>query len=450
MITANTIVIWLTFCRLELQNGSSDDTDFDAVSSYVASLMAVKENEPDSQPLCTYKFRRLALPSLLGNSIEPAESVSTIYSKLVQAWVDPIRDKIDLGYLAANDSVVRRVAIDCFLGSVGVQLCHGKENISGNGNVSQEQSDLSLSPVRHGRDNNPSSKESAPTRKDLPSTKADGVSASMRLSYRLARPQALITRSSPIPTIPWSQPSSIPTSQPSERRAEVVETQEDHALDRLRAYATIEAPPRCSRPALVSSLMTHWTIGADPTHYSWDDSQRALHLRNHTTTIPIGDGSQAGLYLSSSQTTNPPQASHKRKRHSHHHPHLQPQSQSQPSQFETSHNDNGSIKEEGVPKITTTQSDHPSSNTLRGPRVDGVDEARRRYPSMISGGGGGGDRGGDESAMDFPWPMTQTEPGLFGSRRSTHHPTPSNSITMMMRDQRSGKKKQQQRRAAGF
>lgn len=225
--------------------------------------MNLKENQTADSSASSLVFKSLSWPLFPAASTEQATSTAissnlldTIYNHLSRHWLTPIRDRVSEELYATNERAAKQVAISLYLSSIGAQLHTSTEEAdeeeqSQDGARTRLPSRLKEKQSKHG-----------PFSSSAGSHSIWGSQTPNPLSESASQPG----------------PSRLSSARPSPSRPSPTTPQastEDISCVRLRAYATVKPQPPL--PTQLSKILTDWTIGADPTHYSWEASQRALN-----------------------------------------------------------------------------------------------------------------------------------------------------------------------------
>jgi RNA polymerase I-specific transcription initiation factor RRN6 len=167
-----------------------------------------------------------------------------IYDQLVDAWMAPLPSQVSVPSRLLKHKMIRQIAIDLGLSSIGISFL--RSSALGVGHEDTGKSDALLN-ERNAR-----------------SADNDSGFFSPEVTPLLSQQTSFRGRAT-------SQTPSM-YSRATDASSEVSEVSEDPAISRLRKYAmSIRSQPDPGR----SKILSQWTVGADPSTYSWEAVNRA-------------------------------------------------------------------------------------------------------------------------------------------------------------------------------
>ncbi|KAI9849319.1 MAG: hypothetical protein M1837_004779 [Sclerophora amabilis] len=273
---------------LELFPARSHVSDIDKMSYGFESLLQSIRHVDDgdgstsriisNQLISNSSLGILLPPTDDGNQISMAEGItlSKIYDHLVTTWVAPLPKSIPGKARVEMERMIRSTALAIYLSSFGVTLRRSEASESPDSTLhpaatpdNREEVAFHL-PVRPKPTARPSTLEERHV-SPFPTRSSPGPSS-----------QSLPIDSSQ-PTL-YSSPQGSPLSQPLPSRTRTSSTfsqsltsskfSESASSSRLRAYTHLTPQP--ALPSTLSTILTHWSPGADPNHYSYVATSRAL------------------------------------------------------------------------------------------------------------------------------------------------------------------------------
>ena len=293
------------------------------------------------------------------------DRLSVIYGNISQQWIEPLKDNVPEELYEANQRMAKDVAMDVYLASIGVGLRSEAEDQELDGGYQE----LLQLPLR-------------PTGKQPPSASVE--SRREKLPLRETQPNHLTDSQLP-PSYQWPPASAPPASSKQQHDQE-----ENISSRRLRAYTPIRPQP--ALPSSLANILAHWTIGADPSNYSWEATTNQQKYHDNTSfAAAAGEGEK-------------PQQQRRRDRTRHDHIGL---SQQQPSASQPNPLQSNRLIVGGW---------NPSSSQ---PKPVGTLSTETRAVANGSNKATAATAAAEEQdEQDIP--MTQIERGVYGGRQGTH------------------------------
>ncbi|KUJ18094.1 uncharacterized protein LY89DRAFT_614583 [Mollisia scopiformis] len=234
----------------EMSGFDTISEDLEAASTALRAFLESLQPDPDSETTSRLVVSNLA-PSSEGQipdlEIPRHPDLSNLYDQMAEYWMASLPPKLSNVARVARYRVIRQLAMDVCLSSIGISVENTSVSAEGPPRVPEDEA-MSL-PV-FDKDGRISRESSPPT----------------FFSSQLA---AIADRESDFRLLTPAKTPSIYSHATS-----ASEVKEDPAITRLRQYAiSIRAKPDLGPP----SLLSHWPSkpGADPAQYSYEEAQKA-------------------------------------------------------------------------------------------------------------------------------------------------------------------------------
>ncbi|KAL2354103.1 RNA polymerase I-specific transcription initiation factor RRN6-like protein [Cryomyces antarcticus] len=257
----------------ELCDGLPSVGDVDEASTSLQRLVeeVALKSKVDSLAMT---IQPVASASVLGlpDSGRPTILLTSVYHHMIDLWLASLPEKVSGRIRFTHEQMARRIAAEVYLASTTMKLYDpdvGPDLIPSSLRTGNEESTSFSLPVRFstkgkgpGSWASPQALSSQPSSSQFPSSSSHPESSS-----RTALPT------------PSATPSLISSSSLSTNPL----TLADNAFRRLRQYTTFsKATPPPPLPKPLSTVLSHWTLGADPAEYDWDATRQALESESHT------------------------------------------------------------------------------------------------------------------------------------------------------------------------
>ncbi|KAI9753465.1 MAG: hypothetical protein M4579_005149 [Chaenotheca gracillima] len=276
----------------EIAPKPSHNPDVDSLSTEIEEfLQRIGDVEEGGGPAFDLTHGQLISPGFLGFSAPATDKASAsqtgsmsfaqIYDHLVAVWIFPLPRNLPGKVRMAMERKIRSIALTIYLSSMAVSL------------QPQEAPEMTVS-----RAGSPTEQEEPQFALAVRSKPSTAYTSPQRSASQPPIPQAsspqLPESSDPVPyssphILPAQLPSPTPTpslySQSTTTTGGASKDQESSASARLRAYTHIAPQPQL--PTNLSTVLDHWTLGADPKEYSYTATSRALNP-------PLSDLSDVG------------------------------------------------------------------------------------------------------------------------------------------------------------
>ena len=253
----------------EIPSSDMEDTDaiLNAILEQTSSLYKSTTSGTDVNRYPTQSTKPLMTPtmeSLLGFSSN--DGIQRIYDSLTQTFVSPLPTEVPSRVRVWMDKRLQSVALLLFLASQTVSPI-----------VSANEDDDPFEPNIEAPEN---LALDLPVRTKVPLTSQ--IRKGKEKSSQRSSPPAVSSQTTPSAqafrmSSQQSDHSTVRSNislNPSERSLLATIPAEDMASQRLRSITTLTPQP--ALPTTLSSILSHWTVGADPAAYNWAATQKAL------------------------------------------------------------------------------------------------------------------------------------------------------------------------------